>query len=154
MLDANAKLEIMELFSKYLMYLDEKKFDTVSFAEIFTENAEVIIPSKGKLERVCKGIKEIRDNHAVLFMEVKFSHHFSGDFIFTCNSETSAEVRCNLAGFYRSFNGDHEATISTGIVNFSAINKSDSWRIQSMKRKTKSVYNLDINTQNQEIFTL
>ncbi len=154
MLDTNAKLEIMELFSKYLMYVDEKKFDAASFAKIFTENAEVIIPSKAKLERVCKGIKEIRDNHAVLFMEVKFSHHFSGDFIFTCNSETSAEVRCNLAGFYRSFNSDNEATISTGIVNFSAINTSDGWRIQGMQRKDKFAYNLDINTQNQEVFIL
>ena len=144
----------LRLWNFSVMYLDEKKFDTVSFAEIFTENAEVIIPSRAKLERVCKGIKEIRDNHAVLFMEVKFSHHFSGDFIFISNSETSAEVRCNLSDFYKSFNGENGAIHSIGTVNFSAVLTSEGWRVQSMNRKIKCVYNLDINTQSQEVFIL
>ena len=40
------KLAIMELFSKYLLCLDERRFDVNSFSEIFTENAEVIMPSR------------------------------------------------------------------------------------------------------------
>ena len=39
--DINAKLEIMELLSKYLLCLDERRFDHESFAEIFTDSAEV-----------------------------------------------------------------------------------------------------------------
>ena len=150
--DVNTKLEIMELFSKYLLCLDERRFDVESFSEVFTENAEVIIPSKILPLRECHGLKEIRELHAALFRMIKSSHHMSGDYIFISLSEQSAEVRCNLSSCYNSFEPESSNTLITGTANFSAVNTSEGWRIQRMLRKSKSVYSFGIPTKNQEEF--
>ena len=47
------KLAIMELFSKYLLCLDERRFDVNSFSEIFTENeaqCSVCLQDGGRLK--------------------------------------------------------------------------------------------------------
>lgn len=96
MTDTSAKFEIMELFSRYLLFLDERKFDAESFARIFTENAEVSMLSNMMPIKECKGLKEIRNIHASLYRMIKSSHHQSGDFIFLSLTDNNAEVRCNL----------------------------------------------------------
>lgn len=53
MQELKAKLEIMELYSMYLLYLDERKFDNNSFSRLFTENAEMRAPSKMHSFNVC-----------------------------------------------------------------------------------------------------
>ena len=138
----SAKLEIMELFSKYLLCLDERRFNTESFAEIFTENAEVSIPSKIN-SKECRGLQEIRDVHLSLHRMIKSSHHMSSDYIFELIDENGAEVRCNLLGCYNSFkeNGD---SFSTGTVKFSAVHTKEGWRIQRMLRKAKTYYQTKI----------
>ena len=96
--DINAKLEIMELLSKYLLCLDERRFDHESFAEIFTESAEVNMPSNIIPERVCMGLQEIRDIHAALFRLIKSSHHTShtsSDYVFLSLSEQSADSKAD-----------------------------------------------------------
>ena len=154
MLNAGAKLEIMELFSKYLLCLDERRFNTESFAEIFTENAEVSIPSKMTTIRECNGLREIRDIHVTLFRLVKSSHHASSDYIFTSLTDKSAEVLCNLSVYLNPFSDDDSGKLSVGTVNFHAVNTDEGWRIQKMSRKTKSFYSFAPDTKNQEVFTL
>lgn len=96
----NAKLAIMELFSKYLLYMDERKFDISSFAEIFTYNAE---------------------------------------------------ARCNILGYYNSFNVDNNNIVAAGFATFSAVNTAEGWRIQKIRRIMGTIYSLNINTKTQEI---
>ena len=151
--NADAKLELMELFSKYLLCLDERRFDHESFAEIFTESAEVSIPSNIIPERECRGLQEIRDIHAALFRQIKSSHHASSDYIFLSLSEQSAEVRCNLSSCYNSFSTENGDSFIAGTVNFSAVKLLGSWKIQKMRRKTQCVFSLGINIKNKEVFS-
>ena len=146
--NAEAKLEIMELFSKYLLCLDERRFDHESFAEIFTDSAEVSIPSSIVPERECRGLEEIRDIHAALFRLIKSSYHASSDYIFLSLSEQSAEVRCNLSSYYNSFSAEGGVNFIAGTVNFSAVKLLGSCKIQRMRRKTQCVCNFPNNTKN------
>lgn len=149
--DMSAKLEIMELFSRYLLCLDERRFDIDSFAEIFTENAEVIIPSKSSAGRECRGLHEIKDIHAALYRLLKSSHHVSSDYIFDSITDVTAEVRCNISGYYNSFDVD-SGSMAAGVINFSAVHTAEGWKIQRLRRKTKFNYNLSILIKNQEEF--
>lgn len=152
MQNVSEKLEIMELFSKYLLCLDERKFDTESFAEIFTENAEVSIPSNMTTIRVCSGLKEIRDIHIALFRLVKSSYHVSGDYIFTSLSEKNAEVKCNLSVYLNPFGEDDSGKLAVSTVRFYAVKTDKGWRIQKMNRKTSSMYCFAHDTKIQEVF--
>ena len=154
--NVEAKLEIMELFSKYLLCLDERRFDHESFAEIFTDSAEVNMPSNIIPERVCMGLQEIRDIHAALFRLIKSSHHTShtsSDYVFLSLSEQSAEVRCNLSSCYNSFSTETGDSFVAGTVNFSAVKLLGIWKIQKMRRKTQCVCSFGINTKNKEVFS-
>ena len=152
MQNLTAKLEIMELFSKYLLCLDERRFDTDSFAEIFTENAEVSIPSKMTTIRGCSGLKETRDIHMTLFRLVKSSHHVSSDYVFTSLSDKNAEVRCKLSVYLNPFGEDDSGKLLVGTAKFYALKTDKGWRIQRMNRKTNSFYNFAHDTKTQEAF--
>ena len=82
MSEAIAKMERMKVLSKYLLCLDERRFDSDSFSKVFTDNADINIPSKVMPVKECRGLKEIRDLHVSLFRLIKSSHHQSGDFVF------------------------------------------------------------------------
>ena len=152
MTDTSAKFEIMELFSRYLLFLDERKFDAESFARIFTENAEVSMLSNMMPIKECKGLKEIRNIHASLYRMIKSSHHQSGDFIFLSLTDNNAEVRCNLIGCFDSLN--NETSVSVGTMMLSAVYTEEGWRIQRMNRKTRNYYALNIHSKPQEVFLI
>ena len=93
----SAKLAIIELFSRYLLCLDERRFDIDSITDV------------------------------------------------------TAEVRCNISGYYNSFDVD-SGSMAAGVINFSAVHTAEGWRIQRLRRKTKFNYNLSILIKNQEEF--
>ena len=132
---------------KYLMCIDERRFDV--FAEIFTESAEVNIPSMLTPERECHWLKEIRDIHTSLFRLIRSSHHMSGDYIFEALTDNAAEVRCNVSGCYNSF-GPDGGSYATGTAKFSATMTDNGWRIQRMRRRTKCSYSFSKDTKIQE----
>ena len=150
MSEAIAKIEIIELLSKYLLCLDERRFDYDSFSKVFTDNAEVNIPSKVMPVKECRGLKEIRDLHVSLFRLIKSSHHQSGDFVFISLSDSNAEIRCNITGYFDSFSD--ECSISTGFIKFFAVKTENGWRIQTMNRRTRNFYNLSNYSKSQEMF--
>ena len=146
----NDKQEIMELLSQYLFCLDEKRFDSISMSEIFTENAEITIPLSIDSQQECRGLKEIRAALTARFKQVKSSHHVSSDFLFLASSDNAAEIRCKVSGFYNSSSKENEAYLSVGVINFSVVLTMDGWRIHSMARKTRTTYNMNIITKTQE----
>ncbi len=141
------KQEIMELLSKYLFCIDEKRFDSLSMSEIFTENAEMTMPSGLTPQQECKGLKEIRSTHAEMFSKVKTSHHVSSDFVFLASSDNVAEVRCKVSGYYSSLSNEQEAVLLVGVIIFSVVLTMDGWRIHSMARKTRNIFSMNIKTR-------
>ena len=131
-----SKLAIMELVSKYLRCLDERRFDAEAFAEIFTDGAEVVLPSNLVSGRECRGLHEIRDVHATLFRQTKASFHTSSDYIFSSITEDNAEARCRLLAYYDSFSIEAENTLALGEISISATLTDEGWRIRRMKRST------------------
>ena len=119
-------------------------------AKFLRTNAEINIPSKVMPVKECRGLKEIRDLHVSLFRLIKSSHQ-SGDFVFLSLSDSKAEIRCNITGYFNSFND--ECSISTGFIKFSAVKTESGWRIQTMNRRTKTFYDLSIcHLKSQEVF--
>ena len=92
----DAKLEIMELFSGYLLCCDERSFNSEVFASIFTSNAIVKMP----FMRESKGVKDTQKLHASFFSQFKITHHVSTDYVFFFSSDIEAEVRCKLSSYY------------------------------------------------------
>ena len=131
-----------------MLCLDERRFDYDSFSKVFTDNAEINIPSKVMPVKECRGLKEIRDLHVSLFRLIKSSHHQSGDFVFISLSDSNAEIRCNITGYFDSFND--ECSISTGFIKFFAVKTENGWRIQTMNRRTRNFYNLSNYAKNQD----
>lgn len=150
MSEVTVKLEIIEVLSKYLLCLDERRFDSDSLGEVFTDNAEISVPSKIISLKKCSGLKEIRELHVALFRLIKSSHHQSSDFVFLSLSDNVADVRCNLTAYFNSFND--EFNIATGFIKFSVIKTDNGWRIKKMNRKTRISYCLMNYSKNQEIF--
>lgn len=146
------KLAIMELFSKYLLCLDERRFDVNSFSEIFTENAEVIMPSRLTSGKECRGLQEIRDIHASLFLQAKSSCHTSSDYIFSMINDENAETRCKFSAYYNSFGDGLNDMLSVGEVLLSAVHTEDGWRIRRMKRNVQYVYKMEAGSKPKELF--
>ncbi|MBQ7169113.1 MAG: nuclear transport factor 2 family protein, partial [Synergistaceae bacterium] len=56
----NDKLEITELFDRYLLCLDERRFSIDEFAKIFTQDVKISMPSKMPSMKRANGLKELR----------------------------------------------------------------------------------------------
>ena len=135
--DVSARLDIMELFSRYLSSIDAQKYNLDAFASIFAENARVKLPNF----RESTGLKEVVELHAAVFRKFEYTRNISSDFVFFFSSDEEAHVTCNVLTFYDLY--AEGANLSTGIANFSVTATEKGWRIKSLKLNINSVYQLN-----------
>ncbi|MBQ7221275.1 MAG: nuclear transport factor 2 family protein [Synergistaceae bacterium] len=142
--DASAKLEIIELFSTYLLYCDERRFSSEPFAALFTDNAIVKMP----FMRESKGAKDTQKLHVAFFSQFKSTHHVSSNYVFLFSSDSEAEVRCKLSSYYDMLGAQNKdgqnANFLTADVKFSVVHDGKQWYIRRLHVDIKNVYALNI----------
>ena len=144
----NDKLEIMELFDRYLLCLDERRFSIDEFAKIFTQDVKISMPSKMPSMKRANGLKELRDVYASVMLQSGFTHHVSSDYVFDFVSDAEANVRCNMSVYYNLFDkdisGGQRSNFLISAVNFRAVSVGEKWQIKELAVNVKCSYRLPV----------
>ena len=150
--NTDAKLEIMELFSGYLLCCDERNFNSELFASIFTSDAVVKMP----FMRESKSVKDTQKLHASFFSQFKTTHHVSTDYVFFFSSDIEAEVRCKVSSFYDLLGSHMKAgqgsNFLTATAMFSVVHSGNCWHIRRLKVDIKNLYSLSVADKTKDIF--
>jgi uncharacterized protein (TIGR02246 family) len=130
------RLAIAELLTKYFRALDDKDFETETFAAIFTEDATVTRPN----DTVITGPAEIAASHRKSLARFRATQHLlTGHDIKIDGDE--ATVRANLVAIHLWADGFGDPSSldkhfsAGGVIIAVARRKKDGWRLLSLENR-------------------
>jgi hypothetical protein len=124
------KSEITSVVNSYFRALDEKNFDAVHFAAIFTSNAKIIRPNGVPMT----GPIEASTSHKQSFTRFEGTQHILTNHDISITDQ-KATVRVNLVAMHLWQGSKHDASkadnffIAGGVINVELMKSEGLWKI-------------------------